>query len=138
LRLCITETATSVQALKRLVEANLRSHSSAEGIVKDQAQLITRHVCVALRQFIARRISDNNVLIDKALRARVPAYADAGEEFVLVREHDADPEDESDATSPPPGSHARRASTTVLPREVFDRAIADFDAKGELVAEKAR
>jgi hypothetical protein len=138
LRLSVTETAASVQALKRLVEANLRSHSSAEGIVKDQAQLITRHVCVALRQFIARRISDNNILIDKALRARIPAYADAGEEFVLVREHEVDPEDDADAISSVSTGSAKRTGATVLPREVFDRVIADFDSKTELDTEKAR
>lgn len=85
LRGTATDNAASLQGLKRLVETNLRSHSAAEGIVKDQAQLITRHVCVALRRFIGRRITENNQLIDKTMRARVPAYAESNSSFVLVR-----------------------------------------------------
>lgn len=78
----------SLKALKRLIESNLRTQWSAEGIVKEQVSLITKHVCVAMRQYTARRISENNTLIDKALRARIPEYAKNEDQFVLVREGD--------------------------------------------------
>lgn len=117
-----------VQRLKKLVEANLRSHASSEGVVQSQAQLITRHVCVALREFIARRIStritENNVLIDKTLRARVPAYAEGSDEFVLVRETEL--ADSQSAESSLLGATAAgaaeggRETSSVLPREVVD------------------
>lgn len=80
----------NVQALKKLIESNLRTQWSAESIVKEQVSLITKHVCVAMRQYTARRISENNVLIDRALRARVPEYAKNEEEFVLVRKDDGE------------------------------------------------
>jgi hypothetical protein len=127
LRGCDRDVMASVQGLKRLVEANLRSHSSSEGVVQSQAQLITRHVCVALRQFIARRITENNVLIDKTLRARVPAYAEGNDGFVLVRETDiADlPTSEAFSALSPASASAltdddRREASVVLPRNVVD------------------
>ncbi|KAI0562951.1 hypothetical protein FGB62_48g11 [Gracilaria domingensis] len=79
---------TNLKALKRLIESNLRTQWSAESIVKEQVSLITKHVCVAMRQYTARRISENNALIDKALRARIPEYAKNNDQFVLVREED--------------------------------------------------
>lgn len=84
----------NVKALKKLIESNLRTQVSAEGIVKDQVSLITKHVCVAMRQYTARRISENNRLIDRALRARVSEYAKNEDQFVLVREQHTD-DDES-------------------------------------------
>lgn len=81
---------SNVRALKKLIESNLRTKVSAEGIVKEQVSLITKHVCVAMRQYTTRRISENNALIDRALRARVPDYARNEGQFVLVREQDTD------------------------------------------------
>eukprot|EP00178_Gracilaria_changii_P003293 TRINITY_DN1483_c0_g2_i1.p1 TRINITY_DN1483_c0_g2~~TRINITY_DN1483_c0_g2_i1.p1 ORF type:complete len:487 (-),score=82.72 TRINITY_DN1483_c0_g2_i1:1115-2575(-) len=81
---------TTLKALKRWIESNLRTQWSAEKIVKDQVSLITKHVCVAMRQYTARRISENNALIDKALRARIPEYAKNNDQFVLVREEDSE------------------------------------------------
>lgn len=81
---------SNVKALKKLIESNLRTQVSAESIVKEQVSLITKHVCVAMRQYTARRISENNSLIDQALRARVPDYAKNEGQFVLVREQDTD------------------------------------------------
>ncbi|CAN8073155.1 unnamed protein product [Agarophyton chilense] len=80
----------NLKALKRLIESNLRTQWSAESIVKEQVSLITKHVCVAMRQYTARRISENNALIDKALRARIPEYANSDDQFVLVREQDVE------------------------------------------------
>lgn len=85
----------NVKALKKLIESNLRTQVSAESIVKEQVSLITKHVCVAMRQYTARRISENNCLIDRALRARVPEYAKNEDQFVLVREQHTDGDDES-------------------------------------------
>lgn len=98
--------AASVKGLKKLVETNLRSHASSEGVVQSQAQLITRHVCVALRQFIARRITENNALIDKTLRARCANYAKGDEQFVLVRETNGigEGDDPNESSSVLPGS----------------------------------
>lgn len=76
----------NVKSLKKLIESSLRNQLSAEGIVKEQVSLITKHVCVAMRQYTSRRISENNTLIDQALRARVPEYAKNEDQFVLVRE----------------------------------------------------
>lgn len=79
----------NVKSLKKLIESNLRTQWNAENIVKEQVSLITKHVCVAMRQYTARRISENNALIDQALRARIPEYAknnDDEQQFVLVRE----------------------------------------------------
>lgn len=81
---------TNVKGLKKLIETNLRTSKNAEVIVKEQVSLITKHVCVAMRQYTTRRIADNNVLIDQALRARVPDYAKNEGQFVLVREQDKD------------------------------------------------
>eukprot|EP00177_Eucheuma_denticulatum_P004939 GFKZ01008971.1.p1 GENE.GFKZ01008971.1~~GFKZ01008971.1.p1 ORF type:complete len:493 (-),score=85.76 GFKZ01008971.1:580-2058(-) len=81
---------SNIKALKKLIESNLRTQVSAEGIVKEQVSLITKHVCVAMRQYTTRRISENNSLIDQALRARVPDYAKNEGQFVLVREQDTD------------------------------------------------
>lgn len=80
----------NVKALKKLIESNLRTQVSAESIVKEQVSLITKHVCVAMRQYTARRISENNSLIDRTLRARIPEYAKSEDQFVLVREQDTD------------------------------------------------
>lgn len=77
---------TNLKALKRLIESSLRTQVHAENIVKEQVSLITKHVCVAMRQYTARRISENNALIDQALRARIPEYARNNDQFVLVRE----------------------------------------------------
>jgi hypothetical protein len=122
--------ATQVQGLKRLVEANLRSHASSEGVVQSQAQLITRHVCVALRQFIARRITENNMLIDKTLRARVPAYAEGSDEFVLVRETDLSDLAAGDVSSLAAAAAAGttdsgRETSVVLPRDVVEGFTVD-------------
>lgn len=81
---------SNLKSLKKLIESNLRTQWNAESIVKEQVSLITKHVCVAMRQYTARRISENNALIDQALRARVPEYAKNEEQFVLVRERDTD------------------------------------------------
>lgn len=81
---------SNVKALKKLIESNLRTQWNAESIVKEQVSLITKHVCVAMRQYTARRISENNALIDQALRARVPEYAKNEDQFVLVREEDTE------------------------------------------------
>lgn len=81
---------SNVKALKKLIESNLRTQWNAESIVKEQVSLITKHVCVAMRQYTARRITENNVLIDQALRARLPEYAKNEDRFVLVREEDTD------------------------------------------------
>lgn len=86
----VDELGGAVQSLKKLMEANLRTHSSAESIVKDQVSLITKHVCVAMRQYTSRRISENNELIHKTLAARIPEYAKNNDQFVLVREGDDD------------------------------------------------
>lgn len=80
----------NVKSLKKLIESNLRTQWNAESIVKEQVSLITKHVCVAMRQYTARRILENNALIDQALRARVPEYAKNDSQFVLVREEDTD------------------------------------------------
>uniref|UniRef100_A0A7S0ZGL3 Uncharacterized protein n=1 Tax=Timspurckia oligopyrenoides TaxID=708627 RepID=A0A7S0ZGL3_9RHOD len=61
--------------LKKLVEQNLRLQSSAEETVKNQASMITKHVCIAMREFTARKIMENNEFIDSALRQRCPDYA---------------------------------------------------------------
>lgn len=120
-----------VAGLKKLVEANLRSHASSEGVVQSQAQLITRHVCVALREFIARRIStritENNVLIDRTLRARVPAYAEGSDEFVLVRETEL-ADLRSAETSPLAAAAAGAAdgaqeTSSIVPRQVVDSLL---------------
>lgn len=85
-----------VRSLKRLIEANLRNQVSAEAIVKEQVSLITKHVCMAMRQYTARRISENNVLIDQTLRERIPEYAKSDSQFVLVRnEHPGDASNDS-------------------------------------------
>lgn len=127
LRGSLNDTSASVQALKRLVEANLRSHFSAEGIVKDQAQLITRHVCVALRQFISRQITENNKLIDTILRARIPAYAEAGDEFVLVREHEREGQADSDLSSASVSQgNERQGNVAVLRHDVLGTALGDL------------
>ena len=84
---------SSTKGLKKLVETNLRAHGDAEEIVKKQVSLITKHVCVAMRQFTSRRIHENNILLDKALRARIPEYAKNQDRFVLVREEDSDGND---------------------------------------------
>lgn len=81
---------SNLKALKKLIESNLRTQWNAESIVKEQVSLITKHVCVAMRQYTARRISENNALIDQALRARVPEYAKNEDQFVLVREEDTE------------------------------------------------
>lgn len=78
-----------LQSLKRLIESNLRNQMSAEGIVKDQVSLITKHVCMAVRQYTARQISENNTLIDQTLRARIPEYAKGHDQFVLIRGENA-------------------------------------------------
>lgn len=80
----------NVKSLKKLIESNLRTQWNAESIVKEQVSLITKHVCVAMRQYTTRRISENNALIDQTLRARVPEYAKNEGQFVLVREEDTD------------------------------------------------
>ncbi|CDF36451.1 unnamed protein product [Chondrus crispus] len=80
----------NVNSLKKLIESNLRTQWNAESIVKEQVSLITKHVCVAMRQYTTRRISENNALIDQTLRARVPEYAKNEGQFVLVREEDTD------------------------------------------------
>lgn len=77
---------SNVKSLKKLIESNMRNQLSAEGIVKEQVSLITKHVCMAMRQYTSRRISENNALIDQALRARIPEYAENEGQFVLVRE----------------------------------------------------
>lgn len=84
---------SSTKGLKKLVETNLRAHGDAEEIVKKQVSLITKHVCVAMRQFTSRRIHENNILLDKALRSRIPEYAKNQDRFVLVREEDSDGND---------------------------------------------
>ncbi|PXF43684.1 hypothetical protein BWQ96_06589 [Gracilariopsis chorda] len=84
---------TNLKALKRLIESSLRTRLHAESIVKEQVSLITKHVCVAMRQYTARRISENNALIDRALRARIPEYAQNDDQFVLVREEDLEGND---------------------------------------------
>lgn len=85
-----------VRSLKRLIESNLRNQSSAEAIVREQVSLITKHVCMAMRQYTARRISENNTLIDQTLRERIPEYAKNGGQFVLVRgEQPGDANDDS-------------------------------------------
>ncbi len=48
-----------VVSLKQLIATNLRSHASAESVVKQQVSLITRHVSSALRAHITRRLEDN-------------------------------------------------------------------------------
>lgn len=82
-----------IKGLKKLIEINLRNQVNAESIVKDQVSLITKHVCMAMRQYTSRRISENNVLIDKALMARVPDYQKNQDRFVLVREESVNGDD---------------------------------------------
>lgn len=95
----------NLKSLKKLIESNLRTQLSAENIVKEQVSLITKHVCVAMRQYTARRISENNTLIDQTLRARIPEYAQHNEQFVLVREEDVNGNESIDIqkTSNPTG-----------------------------------
>lgn len=49
-----------LRCLKRLVESNLRAHTGAESVVKEQVSLITKHVCVAMRSYTSKKIEENN------------------------------------------------------------------------------
>ena len=61
-----------VASLKQLIATNLRSHASAESVVKQQVSLITRHVSSALRAHITRRLEENTkeILSKVALELR--------------------------------------------------------------------
>lgn len=50
---------SEVAALKKLVEQNLRAHSSAQDIVKQQVSTVTKHVCAAMRAYTTRRLEEN-------------------------------------------------------------------------------
>lgn len=116
-----------VRSLKRLIEANLRNQVSAEAIVKEQVSLITKHVCMAMRQYTARRISENNVLIDQTLRERIPEYAKSDSQFVLVRnEHPGDASNDSVDIHQPDVSTLTTATDTVL----VTATVAPSDALG--------
>eukprot|EP00183_Erythrolobus_madagascarensis_P002700 CAMPEP_0185849682 /NCGR_PEP_ID=MMETSP1354-20130828/4107_1 /TAXON_ID=708628 /ORGANISM="Erythrolobus madagascarensis, Strain CCMP3276" /LENGTH=701 /DNA_ID=CAMNT_0028550263 /DNA_START=43 /DNA_END=2148 /DNA_ORIENTATION=- len=86
----IQQQLVDLSRLKKLIEQNIRLHSSTEEIVKGQASMITKHVCVAMREFTARKITENNQLVDATLRARCSEYArNKDVRCVLVREHPA-------------------------------------------------
>mmetsp|Transcript_2656 Transcript_2656/g.7257 ORF Transcript_2656/g.7257 Transcript_2656/m.7257 type:complete len:469 (+) Transcript_2656:1423-2829(+) len=103
----IQDQLTHLNRLKKLVEQNMRLHSSTEEIVKGQASMITKHVCVAMREFTARKITENNQLIDATLRARCSEYArNKDVRCVLVREHAAASAASSSASAPSSPSDA--------------------------------
>lgn len=123
-----SESADQVSKLKKLIEANLRSHASAQSIVKDQVSLITKHVCMAMRQYTARRITENNALIDKTLRSRIPAYAESSDSFVLVREHSTNSGDVA-AVDIEPVSKSPSLSSSSTSGSHSDEPVSEEDEK---------
>ncbi|GJQ10901.1 hypothetical protein GpartN1_g2692.t1 [Galdieria partita] len=70
----IDELQTSVEALKKLLEHNLRVQNGAESIVKEQANIIIKHVCAAMQQYTMKRINEYNAFLDSVLRKYLPNY----------------------------------------------------------------
>ncbi|EME27739.1 hypothetical protein Gasu2_43590 [Galdieria sulphuraria] len=70
----IDELQTSVNAVKKLLEHNLRVQNEAESIVKEQANIIIKHVCAAMQQYTMKRINEYNAFLDSVLRKYLPNY----------------------------------------------------------------
>jgi len=84
----IDDLQTSVDAVKKLLEHNLRVQNGAESIVKEQANIIIKHVCAAMQQYTLKRINEYNAFLDSVLRKYLPNYNCEESESLVTQEEE--------------------------------------------------
>eukprot|EP00871_Galdieria_phlegrea_P003021 jgi/Galph1/371/GphlegSOOS_G5044.1 len=81
----IDDLQRTVDAVKKLLEHNLRVQNDSESIVKEQADIIIKHVCAAMRQYTIKRINEYNIFLDSVLKKYLPGYQDVDSENLIAQ-----------------------------------------------------